>query len=141
MDAILLIADDNVRRRGELRRFFWDSGFLVAAAEHGLECLTKLRKLEPHVLVLSVEIPWRGGDEVIARLNSDPAVNRKPLVLVIGNAPAATLSARSGAAACNCFSTPFCRHDLLERIGIELAAKFRALEMPGNSRPKNMISD
>ena len=32
MDAILLVTDNDVRRRGELRRFFSRSGFLVGDA-------------------------------------------------------------------------------------------------------------
>ena len=87
MDAILLIADADVRRRNELRRFFWDSGFLVAAAGNGLECLAELVALEPHVLVIALEIPWGGGDGVIARLNEGLPISRKPLIVVIGDAP------------------------------------------------------
>jgi CheY-like chemotaxis protein len=67
MDVILLIADADVRRRNELRRFFWDSGFLVAVAGNGLECLAELLALEPDVLVIALEIPWGGGDGVIER--------------------------------------------------------------------------
>jgi CheY-like chemotaxis protein len=122
MEAILLIADNNVRRRGELRRFFWDSGFLVAEAADGLKCLAELLTLEPHVLVIALEIPPGGGAEVILQLNDGLAISRKPLILVIGNATVETLSARTGVAPCNCFPTPFREDDLLERIATELAA-------------------
>ena len=98
MDAILLVADADVRRRNELRRFFWDSGFLVAAAGNGLECLAELVALEPHVLVIALEIPWGGGDGVIARLDEGLPISRKPLIVVIGDAPCGTLSARTGVA-------------------------------------------
>ena len=121
MDAILLIADNDVRRRGELRRFFWDSGFLVAAAGNGLECLAELAALEPDVLVIALEIPWGGGDGVIARLNTGLPIGRKPLILVIGDVPAETLSVRTGVPLCNCFSMPFRYEDLLDRIGLGLA--------------------
>ena len=121
MDAILLIADNNARRRAELRRFFWDSGFLVASAAHGLECAAELLTLEPDVLVIALEIPWGGGDGVIARVNDGLPIDKKPLILVVGDAPADTLSERTGVAACNCFSTPFRQEGLLERIGMELA--------------------
>ncbi len=121
MDAILLIADNDLRRGGELRRFFWDNGFLVATAAHGLECLDKLLTLEPDILVVALEIPWGGGDGVIARLNKDLPIRRKPLILVVGNGPEETLSERTGVAPCNCFSTPFSQEGLLERIGSELA--------------------
>jgi CheY-like chemotaxis protein len=123
MDAILLVADDDVRRRHELRRFFADGGFLVASAGNGLECLAKLRAMEPDVLVIALEIPWGGGDGVIARLNDGLPVGRKPVVLVIGDAPAEVLSARTGVAPCNCFSKPLRKEDLLDRIGMELGIR------------------
>ncbi len=133
MDAILLIADNNVRRRGELRRFFWDSRFLVAEAADGLKCLAELPTLEPHVHVLALEIPRGGGEGVILRLNDGLASSRKPLILVIGNATVETLSARTGVAPCNCFPTPFREEDLLERIGTEFAA---GLPRDGEDRPR-----
>jgi len=118
---ILLIADNDVRRRGELRRFFFDSGFLVASTSNGLECLAEVVALEADVLVIALEIPWGGGDGVIARLNDGLPVRRKPLILVIGDVPADTLSARTGVAPCNCFSKPLRKEDLLDRIGMESA--------------------
>ncbi len=122
MEAILLIADNNVRRRGELRRFFWDGGFLVAEAADGLKCLAELLTLEPHVLVLALEIPPGGGAEVILLLIDGLAIGRKPLILVIGTASLEALSAQTGVAPCSCFPTPFREEDLLERIGTEFAA-------------------
>ena len=106
MDAIFLIADNDVRCRGELRRFLSNSGFLVAAVANGLECLAQLVALEPDVLVIAMEIPWGGGDGVIARLNDGLPIRSRPRVLVIGNAPVEALSARSGVAQCNCFPKP-----------------------------------
>jgi CheY-like chemotaxis protein len=120
---IMLIADSDVRRRGELRRFFSSSGFLVAAASNGLECLAELVSLEPDVLVVALEIPWGGGDGVIARLNDGLPIRRKPLILVIGETPAETLSARIGVVPYNCFSTPLRNEDLLDRIAMELGIR------------------
>ena len=77
---ILLIADSDVRRRGELRRFFSSSGFLVVAAADGLGCLAELGAMETDVLVIALEIPWGGGDGVIAQLNEGLPVRRKPLL-------------------------------------------------------------
>jgi hypothetical protein len=117
---ILLIADRDVRRRGELRRFFFNSGFLVASASNGPKCLAEVVALEADVLVIALEVPWGGGDGVIARLNDGLSLCRKPLILVIGDAPADTLSARTGVAPCHCFSEPLRKEDLLDRIGKEL---------------------
>ena len=123
MDAILLIADNDVGRRAELRRFFSGRGFLVMAVANGLECLTALTALEPDVLVIAMEIPWGGGDGVMSRLNEGLLMRREPLVLVIGDATVETLSALTGAAPCNCFSKRFRKEDLLDRIGVELASR------------------
>ena len=120
---ILLIADGDARRHGELRRFFFNNGFLVASASNGLECLAEVVALEADVLVIALEIPWGGGDGVITRLNDGLPSGRKPLILVIGDAPADTLSARTGMAPCNCFSTPLRKEDLLDRIGTELGIR------------------
>ena len=120
---ILLIADNDVRRREELRHFFFNSGFLVASASNGIECLAEVEALEADVLVIALEVPWGGGDGVIARLNDGLPIGRKPLILVIGDAPADTLSARTGVAPCNCFSEPLHKEDLLDRIGMEPAIR------------------
>ena len=122
---ILLIADSDASRRGELRRFFFNNGFLVASASTGLECLAEVVALEADVLVIALEIPWGGGDGVIARLNDGLPIRRKPLILVIGDVPANTLSARTGVAPCNCFSKPLRKKDLLNRIGMEPAIGLR----------------
>ncbi len=123
MDAILLIADNDMRRRGELRRFFSSNGFLVAAASDGLGCLAEVVALEPDALVIALEIPWGGGDGVIARLNDGLPVRRKPFILVMGDAPPGVLSMRTGVAPCNCFPKPVRKEDLLDRIGVELGIR------------------
>ena len=123
MDAILLITDNNVRRRGELRRFFSNSGFLVAAASDGLGCLAEVVSLEPDVLVIALDILWGGGDGVIARLNDDLLVHRPPHILVMGDASPEVLSMRTGLASCNCFSEPVWKEELLYRIGLELGMR------------------
>ena len=121
MDAIPRITDNDVRRRGELRRFFSRSGFLVGAASDGLECLAKTVALEPDVLVIALAIPR--SEAVVARWNHGWLVGGKPLVLAIGDAPPATLSARTGVALGNCFTEPIRRVSLLDRIRMELAVR------------------
>jgi CheY-like chemotaxis protein len=121
MDATLLIADHNARRRNELRRFFSRGGLQVIAVSDGLECLAELVAREPDVLVIAQEIPWGGGDGVIARLNDDLPVWKKPLVLVIGDAPPAMLSALTGVPSDYCFSMPLRKKDLLDRVDTDLA--------------------
>lgn len=123
MEAILLIADNNVRRRSLLRRCFSGSDFLVMTVASALDCLTVLPALRPDVLVIEIGIPWGGGDGVISLLSEGMPIGRKPVVLVMGHAPVETLSARSGVIAHNCFQEPVSGECLLDRIGVELATK------------------
>jgi CheY-like chemotaxis protein len=123
MDATLLIADNDAFRRNELRRYFFDNGFLVMRVANGLECISALASLAPDVLVLALEIPFGGADGVIARLHEDLQLRKRPLVFVMGNASAETISMRTSVPQRNCFSDGFRRKDLLEGIQIELAAR------------------
>jgi hypothetical protein len=75
----------------------------VASVSNGLECLAEVVALEADVLVIALDIPWGSGDGVIARLNGGLPVRRKPLILVIGDGAANTLSARTGVAQYNSF--------------------------------------
>ena len=47
-----------------------------------------------------------------------------------------TLSVQTGVAPCNCFAKPLCEEDLLDRIGMEHAAKLFAVQKTGNGRLK-----
>jgi DNA-binding response OmpR family regulator len=118
---MLLIADSDVCCRAELRRFFSKRGFLVLTAADGLGCLDELVAMKPDVLVLALDIPWGGGDGVIARLNDGLPVGKKLSIFVIGGGPPKELSERTGVARCNCFSKPVHKEELLDRIGKELA--------------------
>lgn len=121
MDCIILVADHDASRREHLRHFFCRSGFLVAAASNGLDCLTEVMGLSPDVLIVAIEIPWGGGDGVIARLKDGLPIERHPLVLVMGSGQAEHLSVRSGVPVENCFAEPVQADEMLDRIGMELA--------------------
>ena len=56
-------------------------------------------------------------------MNDGLPIRRKPLIFVIGDAPAGVLSVRTGVAPCNCFSKPVRKEHLLDRIGMEFAAR------------------
>jgi FixJ family two-component response regulator len=122
-DTILYFVDSDRQCSNACREFFLDNGFLVITAESGLECVAKLAKIEPDVLVIALDIPWGGGDGVIARLNDGLSLRKEPLVYAIGDAPAEILSERTGLAPYNCFSKPLCKDALLDRIGIEYACR------------------
>ena len=56
-------------------------GYEVETAAGGVECLNKLRRQSNPVLVLNVELPWGGGDGVLAMLGADPTLAHIPVIL------------------------------------------------------------
>ena len=64
--------------RGPLSR----AGFQLRTAVDGLECVGRLRERVPDVLVLEPEIPWGGGDGVLARMGEVPELAAVPVMIL-----------------------------------------------------------
>jgi DNA-binding response OmpR family regulator len=76
--VLLAIAD------GALLEAYRDSlttdGFTVATAADALECVSRLRGCRPDVLVLDPDLPWGGGEGVMAMTYEDPDVPFVPVL-------------------------------------------------------------
>ena len=116
MYASLLIADADSKLSQLYVQFFSEFGFEVETASDGLECLDKLRQFKPHVLILDLDMPWGGGDGVLARMREDADLPRVPVVLVTGDSPPLDLAERSRVPAVCCFQKPFRLGALLDRL-------------------------
>ena len=68
MSPLLLIAEGDAELRTACQQFLARCRYHVETAADGLECLEKLRRLRPPVLVLDRELRWGGGDGVLAWL-------------------------------------------------------------------------
>ncbi len=86
MKLRLLIADRDSRLRELYRIFFSARGYEVETSTDGLDCLAKLRRATPAVLVLDLELLWGGGDGVLAWLREESRAPRIP-VLITATAP------------------------------------------------------
>ena len=64
----LLIADSDPVLADIYHSFFSKDGHDVKIAADGLQCLERIREHLPSVLVLEYELPWGGGDGVLANL-------------------------------------------------------------------------
>jgi DNA-binding NtrC family response regulator len=81
MTARLLIAEGDGELREVYRRFLAERSYDVETAADGLECLGKLRRLMPAVLVLDRELHWGGGDGVLAWLREQGVTTGVSVVL------------------------------------------------------------
>jgi two-component system, NtrC family, response regulator AtoC len=63
--APILVADDDPDIRDILKDALTSLGFNVSTASSGQECLDRLEKIGPELLVLDIEMPDKGGLEVL----------------------------------------------------------------------------
>lgn len=89
MGAIrLMIADDHSMIREGLKQLLeLDGNFeVIAEASDGVECLNKLRTVNPDVLLLDINMPNKNGLEVLKGLKKDNSLSDvKVLVLTVHN--------------------------------------------------------
>jgi DNA-binding response OmpR family regulator len=81
MKPALLIAESDAELCDAYQRFLTERGYDVETAADGLDCLEKLRRHQPAVLVLDRELRWGGADGVLACLREENATSWVSVVL------------------------------------------------------------
>jgi DNA-binding response OmpR family regulator len=81
MKPTLLVADGDAALCAAYQRFLGERGYEVEIASDGLDCVKKLGRVRPAVLVLDLELHWGGGDGVLAWLREEGAAAGVPVVL------------------------------------------------------------
>ncbi len=121
MSTDLLIAEEDAELRELYDRLPFVTGCQVQTAVDGLDCWNKLRARSPDVLLINLEIPWGGGDGVLARLREDGI--ELPAVFVTGDESPEVLSRRTGVPVGMCFQKPFRLSALLNLVGRAVAGR------------------
>ncbi|NVM75741.1 signal transduction histidine kinase/ActR/RegA family two-component response regulator [Duganella sp. SG902] len=122
----LLIVDDVPQNRAMLVALLQATGFVVAAAENGLECLVLLDSFQPELIVMDVMMPLLDGNETTRRIRAMPAWRRTPIITVTASASPEDAS-RSYAAGADAFLVKPIDHDaLLHTIGTLLSLSWIA---------------
>jgi len=117
----LLIVDDVPQNRAMLVDLLQETGFVVAAASNGLECLVLLDSFKPDLILMDVMMPVIDGNETTRRIRRMPAWSSVPIIAVTASA------SREDEAAClqagaDAFLAKPVEHDaLLRAIGKQLS--------------------
>ena len=116
----VLIVDDVPQNRAMLVDLLQSVGFVVAAAENGLECLVLLDGFKPDLIVMDVMMPVIDGNETTRRIRRMPAWSRVPVIAVTAGASVDD-EARCREAGADAFVPKPVEHDVLLRaIGTQL---------------------
>jgi DNA-binding response OmpR family regulator len=78
---ILLAGSNNYRWRSYHKRLD-AAGFSARLTNGGIDCVAVLREFRPNVLVLDPNIPWGGGDGVLAVRDDEPEL-KDNLVMIL----------------------------------------------------------
>jgi DNA-binding response OmpR family regulator len=76
------MADPDESLRPVYRGPLFEQGFELATAASGLECLARLRERSPDVLVLEPQLPWGGGEGVLAIMGEVPQLATVPVMVL-----------------------------------------------------------
>lgn len=82
MDFRVLIADSNTEMLEFYQRFFGRCWYDVETVSSGLQCITALREMRPHLLVLHRNLLWGGFEGVMDRIRRDRDLPLVPVVAI-----------------------------------------------------------
>ena len=78
----VLMADPDESLQPLYRERLMQEGFELVAASSGLECVGRLCERVPDVLVLEPQLPWGGGEGVLAMMGEVPQLATVPVMVL-----------------------------------------------------------
>jgi DNA-binding response OmpR family regulator len=133
MKPLLLVAEGDPELCEMYWKFLAQRGFEVETATHGLECLEKLRRRMPAVLVLDRELRWGGADGVLAWLREQRPTARISVVLMASAGCSSEVSGDIRPPVVRLLARPFALTALLVSVRAALAENRREDWSNGNS--------
>jgi CheY-like chemotaxis protein len=78
----VLMADPDESLQPVYRGPLLHEGFELVTAVNGLECIARLRERAPDLLVLEPQLPWGGGEGVLALMGGAPRLANIPVMVL-----------------------------------------------------------
>ena len=124
-DAHVLVVDDDDRLRRLLQRYLTENGFRVTTAETAADARTKMRSVQPDLMVLDVTMPGETGldlTETMRRERSD-----LPILLLTARGAPEDRIAGFEAGADDYLGKPFDPYELVLRLRAMLLRRHKIL--------------
>jgi two-component system response regulator MprA len=108
----LLIADSDPTLSDLYESYFASFGYDVEIAGSGIQCLERIQRRMPDALVLEYELPWGGGDGVLAQLRGEYPSMPVGVVLISNDYAIEVLNHERTPPVMGCLRKPFRLHEL-----------------------------
>jgi CheY-like chemotaxis protein len=82
MPKTILIVDDEEDIRVSVGQLFEISGYQVITAQNGIDCLEKLERQIPDIVILDIMMPGLNGWDVAAKIKQNPQWRNIPIVFL-----------------------------------------------------------
>ena len=115
-EKTILIVDDSATNRILLERLLKRNGYATISACGGYECLEKIRRYRPDMVLLDIMMPDMSGINVTKALQKDPEVNTIPVIFVTSATDDGTLKQAFEAGGTDFVRKPVNKVELLKRI-------------------------
>jgi len=112
---VLLAGPNNYRWRA-YRETLDAVGFSAQHTSNGMDCVALLRAFQPNVLVLDPNIPWGGGDGVLAVRDEEPGLNQNLVIILTAGCDSSLLYRMSDYAIDDLVWQPISGFDLKRRL-------------------------
>ncbi len=117
----ILLADDNADMREYLVRLLQERGWAVEAVGNGHAALAAMRERRPDLVLSDVMMPGLDGFALLRAIRADPGTASLPVVLLSARAGEEARIDGAQAGADDYLVKPFGAHELIARIGAQLA--------------------
>ncbi len=108
----ILVVDDEQDIRISVQQVLKDAGFKVRIAKNGKDCLEKVKKKKPDLILLDILMPGLKTKEILAKLNKKIPI----IFLTVVRLSETTKEKLMGSNMVDYIEKPFTNKDLVRRI-------------------------
>ncbi|WP_136810251.1 PAS domain S-box protein [Desulfosediminicola flagellatus] len=113
----ILVVDDVADNRNVLRYMLMPLGFEIEEAENGEQCLQKIAKRTPDLILLDLRMPVMDGFEALKQIRNNPATQELPVIAISASVSPKKIKEVMASGCNNYISKPFKKTNLLKILG------------------------
>jgi diguanylate cyclase (GGDEF)-like protein len=129
---LVLIVDDDALTRRMIEAAVGKAGYQIRSASSGEDALEFMKKSEPDLILLDVQMPGMNGFEVCEKVRESNLAERLPIIMLTGREDIESIDRAFAAGATDFISKPINWQLLIQRIRFALRSRDLYIELQAN---------